>query len=105
MLHGVWRLSRVNPMIRICRYPGDGRGHFGPHQDSSFEVGLHERSLLTINGYLNASGGRGRMHAFLIDDLRCTRTRAAGSPSRTSRRCWGGYGRTSRAWRRSSTTG
>ena len=70
MLHGVWRPSRVNPMIRICRYPGDGRGHFGPHQDSSFEVGPHERSLLTINGYLNAlPEGAGGCTRFLIDDL------------------------------------
>ena len=106
MLHGVWRPSRVNPMIRICRYPGDGRGHFGPHQDSSFEVGPHERSLLTINGYLNAlPEGAADARASSSTTYRCTRTRAAGSPSRTSRRCWGGYGRTSRAWRRSSTTG
>ena len=69
-LHGVWRPCGVNPHIRVCRYPGDGRGHFGPHVDGSIEVGPHERSLLTLNGYLNAlpegAGGRTR---FLVDEM------------------------------------
>ena len=67
---GVWRPCGVNPIIRICKYPGDGRGHFGPHHDSAVTLGTHERSLLTLNGYLNAlPEGAGGCTRFLIDEL------------------------------------
>ena len=69
-LHGTWRPYGVNPVLRICRYPGAGRGHFGPHADSSVEKSYHDRSLLTINGYLNAlPEGVGGCTRFLVDDL------------------------------------
>lgn len=69
-LLGVWRPCGVNPIIRICKYPGDGRGHFGPHHDSAVTLGTHERSLLTLNGYLNAlPEGAGGCTRFLIDEL------------------------------------
>ena len=69
-LHGTWRPSGVNPVIRVCRYPGDGRGHFGPHQDSAIEFSRHERSLLTLNGYLaTMPEGVGGCTRFLIDEL------------------------------------
>lgn len=53
ILYGTWRACGVNPMFRIVKYAGDGVGHFGPHRDGAFEKSLGERSLLTINGYLN----------------------------------------------------
>jgi len=53
VLHGTWRACGVNPLFRIVRYEGNGKGHFGPHRDGAFEKSLTERSLLTINGYLN----------------------------------------------------
>lgn len=69
-LHGVWTPCGVNPMIRVCRYPGDGRGHFGPHQDAAVEFSRHERSLLTLNGYLaTLPEGVGGCTRFLVDEL------------------------------------
>ena len=63
-LHGVWRPLGLNPYLRVARYPGDGRGHFGPHRDGAYEKSLTERSLLTLNGYLadlpEGCGGRTR---------------------------------------------
>lgn len=53
VLHGTWRACGVNPFFRIVRYAGNGVGHFGPHRDAAFERDLGERSLLTVNGYLN----------------------------------------------------
>jgi len=53
VLHGSWRACGVNPFFRIVRYAGNGVGHFGPHRDGAFERSFGERSLLTINGYLN----------------------------------------------------
>lgn len=69
-LHGVWRPCGCNPQIRVAKYPGDGRGHFGPHQDGAIELSPNTRSLLTINGYLNTvPEGMGGCTRFLIDDL------------------------------------
>mmetsp|Transcript_31863 Transcript_31863/g.83306 ORF Transcript_31863/g.83306 Transcript_31863/m.83306 type:complete len:335 (+) Transcript_31863:68-1072(+) len=69
-LHGRWKPYGVNPCFRICRYPGAGRGHFGPHQDSAVEKSSHNRSLLTVNGYLNElPEGVGGCTRFLIDEL------------------------------------
>uniref|UniRef100_A0A7S2MDY2 Fe2OG dioxygenase domain-containing protein n=1 Tax=Haptolina brevifila TaxID=156173 RepID=A0A7S2MDY2_9EUKA len=53
LLHGTWHACGINPLFRIVRYAGNGIGHFGPHRDGAFEKSLGERSLLTINGYLN----------------------------------------------------
>jgi len=69
-LHGLWRPYAVNPVMRICKYPGAGRGHFGPHQDSAVETSFHDRSLLTVNGYLNElPQGVGGCTRFLVDEL------------------------------------
>ena len=69
-LHGLWRPCGLNPFLRIARYPGDGRGHFGPHRDGSYEVSLTERSLLTLNGYLaDLPEGCGGCTRFLVDEL------------------------------------
>ena len=68
-LCGLWRPCGVNPHFRVCKYPGDGRGHFGPHQDSAVTLSKHRRSLLTLNGYLNAlPEGLGGCTRFLIDE-------------------------------------
>jgi hypothetical protein len=69
-LHGVWRPCGVNPVIRVCCYPGDGRGHFGPHQDAAVEFSRHERSLLTLNGSLATLPEKvGGCTRFLVDEL------------------------------------
>ena len=69
-LYGLWRPVGVNPTIRVCMYPGSGRGHFGPHVDGAIEVSKHERSLLTLNGYLNAlPEGAGGCTRFLVHDM------------------------------------
>lgn len=65
MLHGTWHAVSVNPHWRVCRYRGDGVGHFAPHADAAFTApGLHDRSFVTINGYLDevpeGAGGRTR---------------------------------------------
>ena len=66
----MWRPYGVNSKIRVCKYPGDGHGHFGPHQDAAWELGPHDRSLLTLNGYLNVlPEGAGGCTRFLVDDL------------------------------------
>jgi len=79
ILHGTWKPLGVNPYLRVARYPGDGRGHFGPHRDGAFEVSPMERSLMTLNGYLadipHGYGGRTR---FLVDDLEIYQDDATG---------------------------
>ena len=78
-LHGVWRPLGLNPYLRVAKYPGNGRGHFGPHRDGAYEVSLTERSLLTLNGYLaevpEGCGGRTR---FLVDGLELHQDEATG---------------------------
>merc|ERR1719231_826312 len=70
VLHGTWRPYAVNSSFRVCRYPGDGRGHFGPHQDSAIELSPDDRSLLTVNGYCTSlPSGCGGCTRFLIDEL------------------------------------
>merc|ERR1712159_306007 len=69
-LHGTWRPYGVNPKIRVCKYPGDGRGHFGPHVDAAWHIDAHDQSLCTVNGYLNTiPEGAGGCTRFLVDEL------------------------------------
>jgi len=50
-LEGLWEPVGLNPCWRLCRYaPG---GHFGPHHDGPFVKNDNERSLKTLNIYLN----------------------------------------------------
>jgi len=50
-LEGTWIPSGLNPCWRICKYfPG---GHFGPHFDGPYIRNSDERSLQTLNIYLN----------------------------------------------------
>jgi len=50
-LEGTWIPVGLNPCWRICKYvPG---GHFGPHFDGPYVRNLDERSLKTLNIYLN----------------------------------------------------
>jgi len=67
-MEGVWRPVGCNPRWRICKYPGDGKGHFGPHRDGEYVVSADRRSILTVNGYLNAlPEGFGGATRFLRD--------------------------------------
>mmetsp|Transcript_13626 Transcript_13626/g.33056 ORF Transcript_13626/g.33056 Transcript_13626/m.33056 type:complete len:377 (-) Transcript_13626:147-1277(-) len=69
-LHGIWEAVGLNPHMRIVKYAGDGQGHFGPHRDAAYEPSRHERSLLTVNGYLNAlPPGVGGATRLLRNDL------------------------------------
>eukprot|EP01124_Arcella_intermedia_P022985 TRINITY_DN3547_c0_g1_i1.p1 TRINITY_DN3547_c0_g1~~TRINITY_DN3547_c0_g1_i1.p1 ORF type:complete len:286 (+),score=69.08 TRINITY_DN3547_c0_g1_i1:127-984(+) len=50
-LEGEWLPFGLNPCWRICKYtPG---GHFGPHYDGAYWKNTSERSLMTLNIYLN----------------------------------------------------
>jgi len=70
ILHGTWRACGVNRLFRVVKYQGNGLGHFGPHRDGAFEKSLGERSLLTINGYLNElPEGFGGCTRFVDGDL------------------------------------
>jgi hypothetical protein len=67
-MEGVWRPVGCNPRWRICCYPGDGKGYFGPHRDGEYVVSADRRSILTVNGYLNAlPEGLGGGTRFLLD--------------------------------------
>ena len=67
-MEGVWRPVECNARWRICCYPGDGVGHFGPHRDGDYVVSSEKRTLLTVNGYLNAlPRGSGGSTRFLSD--------------------------------------
>jgi hypothetical protein len=67
-MEGVWRPVGCNSRWRICCYPGDGKGHFGPHRDAEYVVSADRRSILTVNGYLNAlPEGVGGSTRFLLD--------------------------------------
>mmetsp|Transcript_8544 Transcript_8544/g.17736 ORF Transcript_8544/g.17736 Transcript_8544/m.17736 type:complete len:250 (+) Transcript_8544:2-751(+) len=64
---GEWEPYGVNHKWRIVCYPG--KGHFAPHRDSDYQASEHERSFLTINGYLTAlPAGVGGATRFLTDD-------------------------------------
>jgi hypothetical protein len=51
-LEGTWDPIGLNPCWRFCKYtPG---GHFGPHYDGPYIINDNERSLQTLNLYLNS---------------------------------------------------
>lgn len=49
-LYGKWVPCGLNTNIKIGCYPG--YGHFGPHRDAIRTFSEHQRSLITVNGYL-----------------------------------------------------
>jgi len=64
---GTWRPYGLNFKWRVVCYPG--KGHFGPHRDSCYQVDAHHRSLLTVNGYLtDRPTGYGGATRFLNQD-------------------------------------
>jgi len=63
-LEGLWEPVGLNPCWRICKYyPG---GHFGPHHDGPFIANENERSLKTLNIYLNGEFEGG--HTNFLDE-------------------------------------
>ncbi|CAB9513679.1 Inherit from NOG: P4Hc [Seminavis robusta] len=68
--YGTWKPSgltsnRVN--VAYC----SGKGHLAAHRDADHVWNEHERSFLTINGYLtNRPVGSGGATRFLVDDIR-----------------------------------
>lgn len=66
-LAGIWSPVGVNQRWRVVCYPY--KGHFGPHRDGDYVPSKHERSFLTINGYLSAvPAGYGGATRFLSDE-------------------------------------
>eukprot|EP00035_Acanthoeca_spectabilis_P031243 m.13253 g.13253 ORF g.13253 m.13253 type:complete len:322 (-) comp4632_c0_seq1:263-1228(-) len=66
-VQGVWRAVGVNHRFRIVLYPGTG--YFGPHRDGDYVANPDLRSLITINGYMNAvPSGMGGATRFLTEN-------------------------------------
>ena len=73
-MQGRWKAVGCNPHWRVCKYPGDGKGHFGPHRDGEYAYNSERRTLLTVNGYLNALPlGFGGATRFLREDIPLTK--------------------------------
>jgi len=68
-----WRLSRLNPRMRACRYrPGQW---FGIHRDGVCHISARERSFLSVLVYLDEGFGGGETRFFADRDGRTvTRT-------------------------------
>ena len=50
---GEWSLSGINEAMRLNRYSGKHKEHFGPHRDAPFCPNGDKRSLYTVLIYLN----------------------------------------------------
>jgi len=67
-LYGKWTPYGLNYRFRIVNYPG--KGHFGPHRDGCRIIDEHNRSLITINGFLtDRPSGFGGATRFVKDDI------------------------------------
>lgn len=65
---GRWTPSGVNTRINVAYC--SGVGHLAAHRDADHVVKEHQRSFLTINGYLtDRPKGSGGATRFLVDDI------------------------------------
>lgn len=65
---GRWTPSRMVPRINVAYCTG--KGHLAAHRDADHVLNEHERSFLTINGFLtNRPVGSGGATRFLKDDI------------------------------------
>lgn len=65
---GTWRPSSVTSSLRV--HYCTGAGHLAAHRDGPHILSEHERSFVTINGYLNPRPrGTGGATRFLKDDI------------------------------------
>jgi hypothetical protein len=66
--YGRWTPSGVHPRINIAYC--SRKGHLAAHRDADSVLNEHERSFLTINGYLtDRPSGAGGATRFLVDEI------------------------------------
>lgn len=66
MKAGAWKVDKLNPGFRLCRY--DSGGHFAPHYDGDYVINpFSNRSLKTFMIYLNEDYSGGETN-FIQDD-------------------------------------
>ncbi len=66
-IDGVWNLSNINPLLRICRY--DNHQNFAIHTDQGYHVHrFNHRTLKTIMVYLNDTYEGGKTRFYNIDN-------------------------------------